>query len=134
MDTGSSAAGFFTPTCSTEWLTLNVHTSISSSVHPTSTRAGIPRYSVYQIETSIDRNVQIVVKPGDWGRITQGRRGLAFWRKNGIFLKEGNIFLDGKAEKYGIPEPVECGGESEGETWVVSQNAKQVEVSASGCG
>ncbi|KAJ7481034.1 hypothetical protein B0H11DRAFT_1724570 [Mycena galericulata] len=75
---------------------------------------------------------EILVKVGDWGRITEGRRGLAFWRKNGTFLKEGNIFLDGKAEKYGIPEPIEYGGDSdsEGETWVVSQNAEQVDVSA----
>ncbi|KAJ7453081.1 hypothetical protein FB451DRAFT_1050425 [Mycena latifolia] len=75
---------------------------------------------------------EIVVKVGDWGRITQGKRGLAFWRKNGTFLKEGNIFADGKAEAHGIPEPVEYGGEStEGETWVVSQNAEQVDVGTS---
>ncbi|KAJ7143197.1 hypothetical protein C8R43DRAFT_1015999 [Mycena crocata] len=74
---------------------------------------------------------ELVVKVGDWGRITRGKRGLAFWRKNGTFLKEGNIFLDGKAKKYEIPDPVESGGDfSEGETWVVSQNAKQVDVSA----
>ncbi|KAJ7706743.1 hypothetical protein B0H17DRAFT_918412 [Mycena rosella] len=79
---------------------------------------------------------EIVVKVGDWGRITQGRRGLAFWRKNGTFMKEGNIFDDGKAKAHGIPEPIEYdGGESgEGETWVVSQNAEQVDVTASGSG
>lgn len=74
------------------------------------------------------------MKVGDWGKITQGKRGLAFWRKNGTFLKEGNIFLDGKAEKYGIPNPTESGVDSEGETWVVSQNAEQVDVSASAGG
>ncbi|KAJ7706852.1 hypothetical protein B0H17DRAFT_918866 [Mycena rosella] len=75
---------------------------------------------------------EIVVKVGDWGRITRGR-GLVFWRKNGTFLKEGNIFDDGKAKAHGIPEPVEYdGGESsEGEMWVVSQNAKQVDVATS---
>ncbi|KAJ7907296.1 hypothetical protein B0H13DRAFT_1618590 [Mycena leptocephala] len=75
---------------------------------------------------------EVLVKVGDWGRITQGKRGLIFWRKKGTFLKEGNIFLDGKAEKYKIPEPTEYGGDSsEGETWVVSKNAKQVDVSSS---
>ncbi|KAJ7851418.1 hypothetical protein B0H14DRAFT_3085803 [Mycena olivaceomarginata] len=53
--------------------------------------------------------------------------------KNGTFLKEGNIFLDGKAKKYDIPDPIEYdGGEpAEGETWIVSQNAEQVDLSAS---
>ncbi|KAJ7655456.1 hypothetical protein B0H17DRAFT_1146446 [Mycena rosella] len=48
--------------------------------------------------------------------------------------KEGNISADGKAKAHGIPEPIEYdGGESgEGETWVVSQNAEQVDVTASG--
>jgi hypothetical protein len=46
-------------------------------------------------------------------------------------LKEGNIFVDGKAERYRIPEPIEYdGGSSEGETWVVSQNAKQIDISS----
>ncbi|KAF7366609.1 hypothetical protein MSAN_00918700 [Mycena sanguinolenta] len=76
---------------------------------------------------------EIPVKVGDYGRITQGRRQLLFfWRtqRNGMFLKEGNIFENGKAEEYKIPEPVEHGHEaSEGETWVVSQNAEQVDVS-----
>ncbi|KAJ7193789.1 hypothetical protein GGX14DRAFT_405164 [Mycena pura] len=79
-----------------------------------------------------DTNFEIPVNVGDWGRISRGRRGLAFWRKNGVFVKEGNIFQDGKATKYNIPESVEYGHEaSEGETWVVSQNAEQVDVSAS---
>ncbi|KAJ7606041.1 hypothetical protein FB45DRAFT_951692 [Roridomyces roridus] len=48
---------------------------------------------------------EMEVKVGDWGRITQGKRGLLFWRKNGTFLREGNIYDDGLAEKYGIPKP-----------------------------
>ncbi|KAJ7137945.1 hypothetical protein C8R44DRAFT_695178 [Mycena epipterygia] len=76
---------------------------------------------------------EIVVKVGDYGRITRGKRGLAFWRKNGTFLKEGNIFLDGQAKNYEIPDPIEYdGGETaEGDTWVVSQNAEQVDLSVS---
>ncbi|KAF7365736.1 hypothetical protein MVEN_00447400 [Mycena venus] len=76
-------------------------------------------------------DLEVVVKVGDWGRITKGKRGLAFWRKNGTFLREGNIFLDGKAENYNIPTPVEYGNDSEGETWVTSKNAKQIDFSAS---
>ncbi|KAF7337828.1 hypothetical protein MVEN_02005700 [Mycena venus] len=75
--------------------------------------------------------LDFLVKVGDWGRITKGRRGLAFWRKNGTFLKEGNIFSDGKAKMFEIPDPIEYGSGSEGETWVVSQNAQQVDVSSS---
>ncbi|KAJ6531066.1 hypothetical protein B0H19DRAFT_1082047 [Mycena capillaripes] len=75
---------------------------------------------------------EVEVKVGDWGRVTQGKRGLAFWRKNGTFLKDGNIFLDGKAKAHGIPDPIEYGGgSSDAETWVVSKNAEQVDVSAS---
>ncbi|KAJ6622965.1 hypothetical protein B0H10DRAFT_2337679 [Mycena sp. CBHHK59/15] len=75
---------------------------------------------------------EVVVRVGDWGRITRGKRGLAFWRKNGTFLKEGNIYEDGKANKYEIPAPIEhSGGSTEAETWVVSQNAEQVDVSTS---
>ncbi|KAF7334476.1 hypothetical protein MVEN_02277100 [Mycena venus] len=73
---------------------------------------------------------EIAVRVGDWGRITQGRRGLAFWRKNGTFVREGNIYFDGKAEKYDIPAPVEYGRNSEGQTWVTSENAEQIDLSA----
>ncbi|KAJ7138051.1 hypothetical protein C8R44DRAFT_607315 [Mycena epipterygia] len=75
---------------------------------------------------------EVLVKVGDWGRITRGKRGIAFWRKNGTFVKERNSFLDGKAE-YNIPDPIEYdgGGTSDGETWIVSQNAAQVDVSTS---
>ncbi|KAJ6622148.1 hypothetical protein B0H10DRAFT_1788477 [Mycena sp. CBHHK59/15] len=73
---------------------------------------------------------EVVVRVGDWGRITCGKRGLAFWRKHGTFLKEGNIYDDGKAKQYEIPDPIEHSGKSsEGETWIVSQNAEQVDVS-----
>ncbi|KAJ7850730.1 hypothetical protein B0H13DRAFT_2284757 [Mycena leptocephala] len=72
---------------------------------------------------------EIEIKVGDWGRVTRGKRGLTFWRKKGTFLKEGNIFVDGKAKRYRIPEPIEYGGgSSEGETWIVSQNAKQIDI------
>ncbi|KAJ7137987.1 hypothetical protein C8R44DRAFT_944501 [Mycena epipterygia] len=81
---------------------------------------------------------EIVVKVGDWGRITKGTRPWwAIWpRKNGTFLKEGNIYDDGKAQKYSIPDPIECdGGEgAEGETWIVSQNAEQLDMSTSAGG
>jgi hypothetical protein len=74
---------------------------------------------------------QIFIRVGDWGRITKGPRGLIFWRNNGTFVREGNIYSDGLAEEYGIPTPVEFSGGSE---WVTSQNAKQVDVSASAGG
>ncbi|KAK7038275.1 hypothetical protein R3P38DRAFT_2516297 [Favolaschia claudopus] len=74
---------------------------------------------------------EIVTKVGDYGRITRGRRRFVFWRKRGTFLKEGNIFTDGTANKYQIPPPTEYGGASEGETWVVSINGKQVDLEAS---
>jgi hypothetical protein len=74
------------------------------------------------------------VKVGDWGRITKGPPGLFFWRKNGTFVREGNIYSDGKADKYGIAPPVECGRDSEGEAWVNSQNAQEVDLSASAGG
>ncbi|KAJ7910546.1 hypothetical protein B0H13DRAFT_2486442 [Mycena leptocephala] len=77
---------------------------------------------------------EIIVRVGDWGRITKGPPGLLFWRKNGTFVREGNIYVDGKADKYGIAPPVECGRESEGETWVTSVNAQHVDASASAVG
>ncbi|KAJ7615409.1 hypothetical protein FB45DRAFT_1064345 [Roridomyces roridus] len=72
------------------------------------------------------------VKVGDWGRITQGKRGLLFWRKNGTFLKEGSIYADGLAEKYSIPKPTKTSTSGEngerGESWIVSKNAVQVDL------
>jgi len=75
---------------------------------------------------------EVKVEVGDWGRITTGHVGLAFWRRaRGTFLKEGNIYKDGKAEKYGIPDPVEYGQDAtEGVTWMVSQNAEELDASA----
>ncbi|KAJ7705235.1 hypothetical protein B0H14DRAFT_3645622 [Mycena olivaceomarginata] len=69
---------------------------------------------------------EVVVRVGDWGRITQGKRSLIFWRRKGTFLKEGNIYVDGKAKKHDIPDPLKYD-----ETWVVSQNAEQVDASSS---
>ncbi|TFK52884.1 hypothetical protein OE88DRAFT_1711746 [Heliocybe sulcata] len=75
---------------------------------------------------------EVEVNVGDWGRITSGRRGLAFWRKQrGTFLKEGNIYTDGIAEEYGIPSPKEHGKDAtEGVTWITSQNTQEIDVSA----
>ncbi|KAJ7901180.1 hypothetical protein B0H14DRAFT_3123700 [Mycena olivaceomarginata] len=77
---------------------------------------------------------EIAVKAGDYGKITRGRWGLAFWRKNGTFVREGNIYLDGKAEKYRIAAPVEYGRDSEGQAWITSLNATQVDTSFSAGG
>jgi hypothetical protein len=74
---------------------------------------------------------KIAVKAGNYGRITRGRCGLAFWRENGTFIREGNIYLDGKAGKYGTAAPVEFGRDSEGQAWMTSLNATQVDASFS---
>ncbi|KAJ6544662.1 hypothetical protein DFH09DRAFT_1282326 [Mycena vulgaris] len=74
---------------------------------------------------------EIQMKVGDWGRITRGKRRLPFGRKHGVFVKQGNIYVDGKAEKYGIPSPIEYGDNSgDGGTWIVSQNAVQIDSAA----
>lgn len=74
---------------------------------------------------------EVIVTVGDYGRITQGKTGLVFWRKNwGIFLKEGNIYKDQLAEKYDIPAPQEHGIDSiEGISWIMSKNVKEVDIS-----
>ncbi|KAF8144953.1 hypothetical protein K438DRAFT_2100404 [Mycena galopus ATCC 62051] len=77
---------------------------------------------------------EIIVKAGDYGRFTRGPRSLAFWRKNGTFVREGNIYTDGKADEFGVPSAVEYGGESEGEAWVTSSNATQIDTSLSAGG
>jgi hypothetical protein len=80
---------------------------------------------------------EVIVEPGDYGCITQGPKegySFAFWQKNaqGTFLKEGNIYENGLAEKFGIPKPKEHGGEAtEGATWITSQNAEEVNADAS---
>jgi hypothetical protein len=75
---------------------------------------------------------EIEVKVGDYGRITRGRRGLAFWRKpQGIFLSQGNIYEDGSASRHKIPEPKLLGGSAtDGVTWISSDNAEQTEMPA----
>jgi len=75
---------------------------------------------------------EVIVEVGDYGRITRGKIGLAFWKKRqGIFLKEGNIYKDGLAKKYDIPPPEEHGVDStEGIFWITSKNAKEVDLAA----
>ena len=75
---------------------------------------------------------EVTVSVGDYGRITRGKTGIAFWRKKqGIFLKDGNIYEDGLAEKYEIPTPEEHGvGSTEGISWITSKNAKEVDIAA----
>jgi len=71
------------------------------------------------------------VDVGDWGRITAGETGWAFWRrKQGTFVKEGNIYTDGIADRHGIPKPIDFGEDAAGGlTWVVSQNAEEMDIS-----
>jgi hypothetical protein len=53
---------------------------------------------------------EVVIVVGDYGRITQGKSGLVFWRKKlGIFLKEENTYSDSLPERYDIPTPQEHG-------------------------
>lgn len=75
---------------------------------------------------------EISVAVGDYGQITRGKTGLAFWRKKrGIFLKEGNIYEGELAEKYDIPTPTEHGVDAtEGISWITSKNAKEIEIAA----
>ncbi|GBE85989.1 hypothetical protein SCP_0805130 [Sparassis crispa] len=65
------------------------------------------------------------VEVGDWGHITAPSSSWPFSRgRGGIFVKEGNIYEDGLAERYDVPQPAEYGGDAlEGVTWLVSQNA-----------
>lgn len=67
---------------------------------------------------------------GDWGRLTTGRSRWAFWRpKRCVFVKEGNIYKDSIAEKYGIPLPRVLGEENpNGLTWVTSLNARDMDM------
>lgn len=72
---------------------------------------------------------EVPIEPGDYGRVTGGQKG-AFWKRrrlSGTFLKEGNIYTEGLAQRYDIPEPVEYGAEStQGTTWITSRNAQEV--------
>lgn len=80
---------------------------------------------------------EIPVEAGDWGRITNGRTGWAFWRRRrGTFLKEGNIFDDGKAAEHNIRKPKEYGADStEGVSWIVSENVTECDINTAvgGC-
>jgi len=73
---------------------------------------------------------EIIIEVGNYGRITQGKRGLVFWKMAwGIFLKEGNIYKDSLAKKYDIPTPQEHGVDStEGISWITSKTAKEVDL------
>lgn len=75
---------------------------------------------------------EVSISVGDWGMITRGKTGLAFWKSGrGVFLKEGNIYADGKAKDHHIPEPKEHGANStEGVSWIVSKNAQACDVDA----
>lgn len=70
---------------------------------------------------------------GDWGRLATGHPFWAFWRpERCVFVKEGNIYQDKIAEKYGIPLPKVLGEENPNElTWVTSLNVRDMDVSTS---
>lgn len=76
---------------------------------------------------------EIEVKVGDYGRITSGKKGLVFWRRRqGVFLRFGNIYDDDKmAKKHNIPVPkIQGSSASRGVAWVISENAQETEFSA----
>lgn len=74
---------------------------------------------------------EVPVEVGDYGFITAGPK-YCWRRKQGTFLKEGNIYTDGQAEKWKIPDPKEHGTDSsnEGQTWISSDNARDLEGDA----
>ncbi|KAF8843208.1 hypothetical protein BDN67DRAFT_210660 [Paxillus ammoniavirescens] len=76
---------------------------------------------------------EVIVEVGDWGRLTTGRPRWAFWRpKRCIFVKEGNIYQDKIAEKYGIPQPTVMGEEgSDGLTWFKSHSTRDMDAATS---
>ncbi|VDC01642.1 unnamed protein product [Peniophora sp. CBMAI 1063] len=79
---------------------------------------------------------ELEVRVGDYGIITRGQRAsfLKFWardRRQGVFLKQGNIYDNGKAKKFDVPPPKTYEHEgSTGVSWVVSQNASETDLSA----
>ncbi|TFK18906.1 hypothetical protein FA15DRAFT_557977, partial [Coprinopsis marcescibilis] len=85
---------------------------------------------------------EIPVEVGDYGIITSGakkRHWKSGWRKKrakekGVFMKEGNVFKEGVAQRLGVPDPVEFSGKqgTEGVTWITSKTAKEVDLAASG--
>lgn len=73
---------------------------------------------------------EVPIEVGDYGRITSGNKGFWFWRRRkGIFLKEGNIYKDGKAKDFEIPSPNEHGVQADGTgvAWIVSKNAVKID-------
>lgn len=73
---------------------------------------------------------EVPMEVGDYGRITSGNKGFWFWRRRkGIFLKEGNMYKDGKAKDFEIPSPNEHGVQADGTgvAWIVSQNAVKID-------
>ncbi len=74
------------------------------------------------------------ISVGDYGRITKGREcHWEFWKRTGIFVKDGNIYEDGKAGLYGIREPKVYSSEGTmgtGVTWIVSNNAEELDLNA----
>ncbi|KAF7334487.1 hypothetical protein MVEN_02278200 [Mycena venus] len=89
--------------------------------------------SIANWDPESDLIVEMTVRVGDYGLMTQGGSWVFFWLKKGMrFVKHGNIYKDGKATEYGIPDPVENGGDSEGEAWVTSENATRVDMSLFG--
>ncbi|KAJ7493749.1 hypothetical protein FB451DRAFT_1491041 [Mycena latifolia] len=76
---------------------------------------------------------EIRVRPGDYGRMERRKCFLA--RKNSVFVIEGNIYDNGTAKKYGIPDPGQYGGDSSnGSRWIVSDNGTHKELSGSASG
>ncbi|KAF8144949.1 hypothetical protein K438DRAFT_1631009, partial [Mycena galopus ATCC 62051] len=73
---------------------------------------------------------------GDYGKFPRGQwslTSLRFWRNDGIFVREGNIYDDGKAHEFGVAPAVESCPDVEGETWIVSSNVTQVDAAVSLC-
>jgi hypothetical protein len=76
------------------------------------------------------------VRVGDWGDFVKAEVQ-PWWESwfggsnQGIFKKQGNIYDDNIAEKYGIPKPTERGADSEasGITWLTSSNTAELSES-----
>lgn len=76
---------------------------------------------------------EVAVEVGDYGRITEGRASWFPWRrKNGTFMKEGNIYDEGIAEQLQIPKPTEHDVSDDGLMWITSRNAKETSASVEG--
>ncbi|KAJ7820333.1 hypothetical protein B0H14DRAFT_2600048 [Mycena olivaceomarginata] len=71
----------------------------------------------------------ISVQPRNIPPGIQSCEGQRLRQKNGTFVREGNIYLDGSAEKYRIAAPVQYGRDSVGQAWITSLNATQGPVS-----